>query len=147
MTTLVCYLVGLNLFLLLHLCLYAWKGGNLAELAEQQDTMLQQSNQTQPNHVSNLSCHPVEDIPAVCKQETTSRILTTPPLALSWRRSPSRQTRPCSLRLQQGEPDFPHGKRAFRCDVCKIFGFLTPSPLSAFGTDLCYNILAISPGH
>ena len=37
----------------------AWKGGNLAELAEQLDTMVEHPNQSQPNHVTNQSCHPV----------------------------------------------------------------------------------------
>ena len=41
--------------------LYAWKGGNLAELAEQPDTMVEHQNQSRPNNVvTNQSCHPVD---------------------------------------------------------------------------------------
>ena len=35
--------------------LSAWKGGNLAELAELVDTMVEHPNQSQPNHVTNQS--------------------------------------------------------------------------------------------
>ena len=41
--------------------LSAWIGGNLAELAEQQeDTMVEHPNQSQPNHGKNQSCHRVQ---------------------------------------------------------------------------------------
>ena len=40
--------------------LSAWKGGNQAELAvQQEDTMVEHPNQSQPNHVTKHSCHPV----------------------------------------------------------------------------------------
>ena len=45
--------------LVLVVALSAWKGGNLAELAEQLDTMVEHPNQSQPNHATNQSCHPV----------------------------------------------------------------------------------------
>ena len=57
-TTLVCYLVDFVLVV----ALSAWKGGNLAELAEQLDTMVEHPNQSQPNHITNQSCHPVSSV-------------------------------------------------------------------------------------
>ena len=39
--------------------LSAWKGRNLAELADQLDTMVEHPNQSQLNHVTNQSFHPV----------------------------------------------------------------------------------------
>ena len=42
--------------------LSAWKGGNLAELAEQLETMMEHPNQSQPNHVTKQSCHPVHGV-------------------------------------------------------------------------------------
>ena len=55
MKTLLCYLVELTLFWLLH-CL---SSGNLAELAEQLYNMVEHPNQSQPNHVTNQRCNPV----------------------------------------------------------------------------------------
>ena len=37
----------------------AWKGGILAQLAEQLDTIVEHPNQSQPNHATNHCCHPV----------------------------------------------------------------------------------------
>ena len=51
----VCYMVGL--FFVLVVALADWKGGNLAE---QLGTMVEHPNQSQPNHVTNQSCRPVE---------------------------------------------------------------------------------------
>ena len=43
--------------------LSAWKGGNQAELVgQQEDTMVEHPNQSQPNHVTNQSCHRVRCI-------------------------------------------------------------------------------------